>query len=156
MWPRGFLWCLLLVVVNGLLLAGIVNIWWGEEAAPAGARSRPGPEVPRAPMLRDNQPLTAFRVVSAKNLFSQERTGPEGLGDGKKGSGSLEGGRLLGIIIVGEEKAALIGQSAPRGVQQVQVVRLGEQFGGYQVIEISSEAVVFQGQTGKQTLNFPE
>jgi hypothetical protein len=155
MWRRGLIWYLLLAVVNGLLLVGIVNVWWGEELAPETARSRQGLEVPKAPILRDRQPLTAFQVISTKNLFSPERTGPEA-GVAKKGQGSLEGGSLLGVIIVGEERAALIGQPSPRGPQQVQVVRLGEQFGGFQVLEITSEGVVFQGKAGKKTLGFPE
>jgi hypothetical protein len=35
-------------------------------------------------------------------------------------------------------------------------VRLGEEWGGFKVVEISSEGVVFQGKEGKKTLNFPE
>ena len=156
---RGLLWTLLLVAVNGLLLVGIVQVWWGEESVPAGAGTRPALEVPKAPILRDQQALSAFRVISAKNLFSQDRTGPDPGKPAAQGQPSLEGRRLLGVIIIGEEKAALIGgqPGGPAARQpQVEVVRLGEQWGGFQVAEISSEAVVFQGKDGKKTLNFPD
>ena len=162
---RGLLWTLLLLLVNGLLLVGIVQVWWGEEALPTTTGPRAGLEVPRPPILRDQQPLTAFRVVSAKNLFSQDRSGPDPGQTSARGQATLEGRRLLGIIIIGEEKAALIGGQAlggpgrpvqPAGQAQVDVVRLGEVWGGFQVVEISSEAVVFQGKDGKKTLNFPD
>jgi hypothetical protein len=154
-WRRGLLWYLLLAAVNVLLLWGIVNVWWGEGTQPDMAKSRPGLELPRVPVLRDNQPLTAFQMVSAKNLFSQERTGPEG-SSAKKTQGGLEGGTLLGVIIVGDERAALIGQSAPQGPRQVQVVRLGEVWEGMKVVEISTDSVIFQGKDGVKSMGFPE
>jgi hypothetical protein len=161
---RGFLWTLLLLAANGLLLVGIIQVWWGEGSVPAPAGTRTALEVPQTPILRDQQPLNAFRVIAAKNLFSQDRTGPDPGEPSAKGNASLEGRRLLGIIIIGEEKAAMIGgpggsggPARPPGRQpQVEVVRLGEQWGGFQVVEISTEAVVFQGKDGKKTLNFPE
>jgi hypothetical protein len=79
-WRRGFnLWHILLLVVNCLLLLAIIYIWWGEDGAQAPARPGKGPEVPKAPLLRDQQPLSAFRVVAAKDLFSQDRK----VGNGK-------------------------------------------------------------------------
>ena len=78
-WRRGFnLWHIILLAVNCLLLLAIVRIWWGGTAAPVAARPGKGPELPRTPMLRDQQPLSAFRVVAAKDLFSQDRTGSDG------------------------------------------------------------------------------
>jgi hypothetical protein len=152
---RGLLWYLGLAAANVLLLWGIVNVWWGGEMAQDPSRARQGPELPQVPNLRDAQPLAAFRVISAKDLFSPDRVGPEA-GVAKKAPSSLEGGQLLGIIIVGSEKAALIGQPTARGPQQVQVVRPGEEFGGFKVTEISNDGVVFQGKAGKKTLGFPE
>ena len=164
---RGLLWTLLLVLVNGLLLLGIVQVWWGEEALPTPTGPRAGLEVPRPPILRDQQPLNAFRVVAAKNLFNQDRSGPDPGEPAAKGQAtSLEGRKLLGIIIIGDERAALIGGQAPGGPRgpspqpggqaHVDVVRQGEDWGGLQVVEISTEAVVFQGKDGKKTLNFPD
>ncbi len=151
---RGLLWYVLLGAANLLVLVGLVNVWWGEEALPGAGLSRQGLEVPKVPSLRDSQPLEAFQVIATKNLFSPERSAPEGLD--RKGQGSLEGGSLLGIIIVGEERAALISQPSPRGQPQVQTVRLGEQFGSFQVLDITIDSVIFKGKTGKKVLSFPE
>jgi hypothetical protein len=158
-WRRNIsFWHILLVAVNLLLLAAIIQVWWGGGEGPAQSRAGKGPQVPKPPILRDTQPLGAFRVVSAKNLFSQDRTGPDSDTQVAK-QDSLEGRRLLGTIIIGDERAAMIGgQSKLRGPQapQVEVVRLGEDWGGFKVVEISSEGVVFQNKEGKKTLNFPE
>ncbi|MBM4293735.1 MAG: hypothetical protein FJ126_02375 [Deltaproteobacteria bacterium] len=161
---RGLLWHLLLLLANGLLLWGIVHIWWSEEGTPAVTRT-PGPEVPSTPLLRDTQALNAFRTVSTKNLFAQDRTGPELTGgpSGKTKS-SLEGRQLLGVIIIGNDRAALIGRTATGGRSssggskgpEVEVVHQGEEWEGFKVVEISNEAVVFQGQEGRKTLNFPD
>jgi hypothetical protein len=72
----------------------------------------------------------------------------------------------MGVIIVGDQRAALIARAgglapgapgAPGAPpQQVEVVRLGEQLGNDTVMEISSDTVTFQGKSGKRTLGFPE
>jgi hypothetical protein len=158
-WRQGLnVWHIWLVAAKCLLLAAVIQVWWGGEAGPGLSRAGKGPQVPRTPILRDTQPLSAFRVVSAKNLFSQDRTGPDpGIQAAKQDT--LEGRKLLGTIIIGNEKAAMIGGPTPaRGQQQsqVEVVRLGEQWGGFKVVEISNEGVVFQGKDGRKNLNFPE
>ena len=161
-WRRGFkLWHIILVAVNCLLLLGIINIWWGGTGAPVASRPGKGPELPKTPMLRDQQPLSAFRVVAAKDLFSQDRHGPEE--QPVKAQASLEGRQLMGTMMIGSEWVALIsgkpaatpGRPAAQAAQ-VDVVRQGEDYDGFKVVEISSEAVVLQGKDGKKTLNFPE
>ncbi len=146
-----------LLIGIALLLLVIANIWWGGGTAPSRSRSTKGPEVPTAPILRDQQPLPSFEVVAAKNLFSQNRTGPS-LGQ-TKGRNNLEGRQLLGTMIIGDTRAALIGGKtgarAP-GEPEVEVVYLGEEWGGFKVVEISNDAVIFQGKDGRRTLNFPE
>ncbi len=156
-WRERNLLNLLLLVGIALLLLGIVNIWWGGSREATGTRSAKGPEVPLAPVLRDQQPLSAFAVVAEKNLFSQDRKG-HSLKQGKS-SNSLEGCQLLGTIIIGHTRAALIqckAESPGRGGGDVEVVRLGEEWGGYKVVEVSNAAVIFQGKNGRRTLNFPE
>lgn len=158
-WRRSLYWQLLLLAGSGLLLVGIFQVWFGNDLAPGASPSRKGPEVPKVTPLRDTRPLNAFSVVSSKNLFSQDRTGPDPTVQAAKAQGSLEGRTLLGTIIIGEEKAALISEKAARGkpaVPNVQVVRQGEEWEGFKVVEISSEAVVFLGKEGRKTLNFPE
>ena len=118
-WRRGInFWHILLVAANCLLLAAIIQVWWGGGEGPAQSRTAKGPEVPKTPILRDTQPLSAFRVVAAKNLFSQDRTGPDQEGPTAK-QDTLEGRKLLGTIIIGNERAAMIGgRPAPaRGPQ---------------------------------------
>lgn len=158
-WRRGLnLWHILLLLANCLLIAAIIHVWWGEEGTTVPSRSANALQVPKAPLLRDQQPLNAFKVVATKNLFVQDRTAPES-GAPAKVTDSLEGRHLLGTIIIGDERAALI-SSKPQGrgqqAAEVEVVRLGEEWDGLKVLEISNEAVVFQGKDGKKTLNFPE
>ncbi len=159
-WRRGYnLWHILLLVVNCLLLLAIVHIWWGENGHPVASRPGKGPELPKAPMLRDRQPMSAFRVVAAKDLFSQERSGPE-TDKPAKVEATLEGRLLMGTMVIGSDRLALISSkpAAGRGrlEPQVDVVRLGEEWEGFKVVEITSEAVVLEGKDGKKTLNFPE
>lgn len=159
-WRRGYnLWHILFLVVNCLLLLAIVHIWWGEDGAPVAIRPSQGPELPKAPALRDQRPLSAFRVVAAKDLFSQERRAPEA-DQPAKAETSLEGRQLLGTMIIGSERVALIGAKpgAVRGrpESQVDVVRQGEEWEGFKILEINSETVVLQGKEGKKTINFPE
>jgi hypothetical protein len=158
-WRRGLnFWHVLLLVANGLLLLAIIQVWWGSDVILTRSQAGKRPKVPTAPVMRDTQALGAFRVVSAKNLFSEDRTGPDPGRPAAK-QDSLEGRKLLGTIIIGNERAAMIGaQTVVRGrhEQQVEVVRLGEEWGGFKVVEISSENVVFEGKDGKKTLNFPE
>ena len=61
---------LLLLAGIAFLLVAIIQIWWPGRGAPSPAPSAQGPQVPKAPILRDQQPLSAFRIVAAKNLFS--------------------------------------------------------------------------------------
>jgi len=158
-WRRSLWWQLLLLAGSGLLLLGIIQVWMGNDLAPEASRGRKGPEVPQVKPLRDQRPLSAFAVVAAKNLFSQDRTGPTPGATAPQSQGNLEGRILLGTIIIGDERAALISDKAPRGRQQsgeVQVMRLGEEWEGFKVVEISNEGVVFQSKEGKKTLSFPE
>ena len=155
-WRRSLWWQLLLLAGSGLLLMGIYQVWFGNDLAPAASLSRKGPEVPKVKPLRDQRSLSAFAVVASQNLFSEDRAGPAA--QATQTQGTLEGRTLLGTIIIGEERAALISDKAGRShlQAQVQVVRLGEEWEGFKVVEISNESVVFQGKDGRKTLNFPE
>jgi len=159
-WRRNLWWQLLLLAGSGLLMLGIFRVWFVHDLAPATSLSHKGPEVPKVTPLRDQRPQSAFAVVAAKNLFSQDRKGPTT--QAAKTKGSLEGRTLLGTIIIGDEKAALISDKAggrpglrPKAPQG-EVVRLGEEWEGFKVVEISNEAVVFEGKDGNKTLSFPE
>ena len=95
--------------------------------------------------------------MAAKNLFSEDRSGPNlGMGNGRN---TLEGRQLMGTMIIGDTRAAIIGGPPPvRGQKksEVDVVYQGEEWDGFKIVEISNDAVVFQGKDGRKTLNFPE
>jgi hypothetical protein len=149
---KNLIWLGALALVNLLILAGIAQVWFGQKADGPGVRDRDGLALPQAKPLRSKEVLDNFNVVVAKNLFSEERRGPEAVGE--KGPG-LEDGVLLGTIIVGEERAVLIGQPGPRGQQTVQVLRQGEQWRGFRLLEIAKDEVIFEGDEGKRSLAFP-
>lgn len=157
-WRRSFWWQLLLLAGSLLLLVGIFQVWFGSNRNLAASRARKSPAVPKVKPLRDLRPLKDFAVVSSKDLFSQGRQGPDPTTQTVKAQASLEGYTLMGTIMLGAEKAALISNKAGRGRKssQVEVVRLGEEWEGFKVVEISNDAVVFQGKDGRKTLNFPE
>ncbi|MCJ7819514.1 MAG: hypothetical protein MUP25_06825 [Syntrophales bacterium] len=149
--------------VNLLLLAGvafvlvaIIHIWWGGDMPFQGPAAK-GPEMPKAPILRDQQPLSAFSPVVAKNLFSQARSNPTA--PVAKVQDSLEGRQLLGTMIIGETKAAIIGgkpQGGGKGTPDVEAVYLGEEWNGFKVLEIFNDSVTFLNKDGRKTLKFPE
>ena len=113
--------------------------------------------MPKAPLLRDQQPLSAFRLVAAKNLFSQYRQ--DSTVEVAKVQDSLEGHQLLGTMTIGDTKAAIIGGKAPgsgKGAPEVEAVYLGEEWQGFKVLEILNDSVTFHGKDGQKTLKFPE
>jgi len=151
--------------INLLLLAGIafllvatISIWWGSGDTPFQGPAAKGPEMPTAPILRDQQPLSAFNAVTAKNLFTQSRQGAGTTA--AKVQDSLEGRQLLGTMIIGDTKAALIGGKPAgrgRGTLEVEAVYLGEEWNGFKVLEISNDSVTFHNnKDGRKTLKFPE
>jgi hypothetical protein len=148
---------LLLLAGSVFLLAAIIHIWWDGGGEPSQNPSAKGIEVPTAPIIRDRQPLSAFKMVATKNLFSQDRSDPTA--DIAKVQDSLEGFELLGTLILGDTKAAIIGgkpKGRTQGPLEVEAVYLGEQWHGLKILEISNESVTFSGKDGRKTLKFPE
>jgi hypothetical protein len=148
---------LLLLAAIVILLVAIIQIWWPGGGAPFPSPVAKGPQVPKAPILRDQQPLSAFRIVAAKNLFSQDRK--DSPVEAAKVQNSLEGRQLLGTITIGNTKAAIIGgKSSGRGKGEpaVEAVYLGEEWNGLKVLEILNDSVTFHGKDGQKTLKFPE
>ncbi len=150
---KNLIWLGGLVLANLLVLAGIAQVWFGPGEAREGARDRDGLALPQAKPLRGAETLESYQVVVAKDLFSPDRSG-SAMAAGSKGA-SLEDGVLLGTIIVGDEKAVLIGQKGAKGKQEIQVLRQGEQWRGFRLVEINKDEVVFQGAEGKRNLTFP-
>jgi hypothetical protein len=148
---------LLLLAGSAFLLVAIFRIWWDGGGMPSQNTSARGITVPKAPIIRDQQPLSAFRMVATKNLFSQERSDPNA--DVAKVQNSLEGFELLGTLSLGDTKAAIIG-GKPKGRNkspaEAEAVYLGENWHGLKILEISNESVTFSGKDGRKTLKFPE
>jgi hypothetical protein len=150
--------------INLLLLAGVVfllvaiiQIWWGGGAVPFQGPAAKGPEMPKAPILRDQQPLSAFKTVTDKNLFSQARS--TSTAAVAKVQDSLEGRQLLGTMVIGETKAAIIGGKPlgpGRNAAEVEAVFLGEEWNGFKILEITNDSVTFLNKDGQKTLKFPE
>ncbi len=149
---------IILILLNFLALWGIFQVWWGQGEPSGLSQSSKTADIPVAPMLRNQQSLDAFRVVSARDLFSQDRTGPDQGAAALQKQGSLDGKLLLGTIIIGNQRLALIGGPTLRRAKDVNVdvVRLGEQWEGFKVVEITKDFVVFQSKIGKTKLQFPE
>ena len=147
---------LLLLAGAAFLLVAIIHIWWGGDMPFQGTDAK-GPEMPTAPILRDQQPLSAFNTVAAKNLFSQDRSNPTAAV--AKVQDSLEGRQLLGTMIIGETRAAIIGgkpAGTAKGTPEVEAVYLGEEWNGFKVLEIANDSVTFLSKDGRKTLKFPE
>lgn len=155
---RGIVWHIILVGVNVLLLVWIVQIWWNPEGALTPAPAAKKVALPSPPLARDMQPVTAFKVITAKNLFTSWRKEPTKTEAAKPAKDELEKGYLIGTIIVGNGRAALVGlkEQGARKPDQVQVVRVGETWQGYKITEITLKGIVLVGEGGTKTLNFPE
>lgn len=148
---------LILIVLNFLAFGGIIHVWWGQEKSADPRQSPKLTETPVSPIVRNQQGLENFRIVSAKNLFSPDRTGPNQAAAAPLKQGNLEGKLLLGTIIIGSHRIALIGGGSPKNPQgNVESVRQGEELDGFQVVEIKRDAVIFKGRDGLATLHFPE
>jgi hypothetical protein len=149
---------LLLLAGIACLLVAIIHVWWGGGGSlPSRSPSEKGAQVPTAPILRDQQPMTAFAVIPAKNLFSQDRSGP--LQGPAQVQNSLEGRELLGIMVIGDTKAAIIGGKPTgllKGAPDIEAVYQGEEWHELKVLEISNDSVTFAGKDGQKTLKFPE
>ena len=148
---------LALLMAIAFSLWGLVGLWWGGDNAASGSSAAKGPQVPMAPILRDQEPMSSFAVIAAKNLFSLDRKGPAlGQADSQNG---LDGRQLLGTIIIGQTRVALIGGftgSPTRGGSEVEVVHVGEEWSGFKIVNILNDEVILQGKDGRRTLNFPE
>ena len=139
------------------MLVATIRIWWIGGGLPSQFATGKGPELPMTPMLRDQQPQSAFEIVMAKSLFSPDRNAPAP--KVAKVENSLEGSHLLGTMVIGDTRAAIIeSKTRERGrtVPEVEVVYLGDEWSGYKVVEILNDSITFQGKDGRKTLSFPE
>lgn len=150
---KNLLWLGGLALANLLVLGGIAQVWFGQREDLRGGKDRDHLALPQVKPLRSAEKLESFNVVTAKDLFSPDRRGAEAR-PGDKGP-TLEDGQLLGTIIVGDERAVLLGQPGAKGKQKIQVLRQGEEWRGFKLVEITKDEVIFQGKEGMRSLTFP-
>lgn len=146
---RGWWWRLVPLALSAVLLLAIVNVWWGGETALTESPADKGLKIPKPPGTGAKSPLSAYQVVVQQNLFDPSRQGEEAAG---KTPASLEAGKLLGTIIIGPEKAALITGSSPRPSSEIHVIRPGERWGSLDILEINDGIVEIRDKEGKKVL----
>ena len=151
----SLLWQIVLVALNLLVFLGIIQVWWDDSGTPP-----PGPSQKTESTLvdlprRDSQPQTAYQVVAAKNLFSVHRRATVKTGNEPTQKNDFDKNILQGIIVVGRERAALVifQRCFPRN--KVEIVRPGETWNGYKVLEIGPDIVTFQAKEGAENHGFP-
>ena len=131
-----------------LLVAALVLWPWLSD----GARSLQRPAgravaVADAPLLPSLPPYSEFAVTSERPLFSPSRRPPTAE---QHGTSALEERyRLLGLVITGNAKRALIGEIA--GGRRLEVGE-GDTIEGWAVKRIERDAVVFASPAGEATL----
>lgn len=152
---RGWWWRLVPLALSALLLLAIVNLWWGRETAVTKPQSNDALNIPKPPVTAARSPLSAYQVVIQQDLFNPSRQGEEGAAPGQA-QANLEGGKLLGTIIIGSVRAALIAESSPATSSKIHVIRPGERWGSFDIVEISDGLVVIKGKEGNKTLQLFE
>lgn len=157
MWRRNLLWILLLVSLNLLMILQIAQIWWPAMKR-MEATTRPAPPPPTAVSLPEVQPLSAYKSIVEKNLFSslRQETGKPAVA-AKAGEPQVKM-TLVGTIIIGSQRAALISTESPGKGKggTVEILRPGETWQDYQVLEVKASEVTLTQDGKKITLGFPE
>ena len=152
----SLLWQIVLVALNLLVFLGIIQVWWDDRGTPP-----PGPSQKTESKLvdlprRDSQPQTAYQGVAAKNLFSVHRRATVKTGNEPTQKNDFDKNILQGIIVVGRERAALVTSKDASPRNKIEIVRPGEIWNGYKVLEIGPDMVIFQAKEGQKTMVFPE
>jgi hypothetical protein len=152
----SLLWQVILAALNLLVLLGIIQVWWSD-----GSISKPAPaqKTEVAPLdlpRRDSQPKTAYQIVATKNLFSVHRRAAIKVEAEQPQKNDFDNNILQGIIVVGPGRVAIVTTKDAKPAGKVEIIRPGETWHGYQVLEIGPETVTFQSKEGIKTMIFPE
>ena len=152
----SLLWQVILAALNLLVLLGIIQVWWSD-----GSMPKPGPpqksevaalDLPR----RDSQPKSAYQIVATKNLFSVQRRATIKTETEQPQKNDFDKNILQGIIVVGPGRVAIVTAKEAKPAGKVEIIRPGETWHGYKVLEIGPESVTFQSKEGIKTMIFPE
>lgn len=157
MWRRHLLWTLLLLGLNLFLIFHLIQSWWPAMTQPE-LTARPAPSPPAAISLPEVQPLAAYKVIVEKNLFSSLRQETDKPVVAAKAGEPQVKMTLVGTIIIGSQRAALISTESPGKGKggAVEILRPGETWQDYQVLEVKASEVTLAQNGKKITLSFPE
>lgn len=155
MFRLNLLWQIIMVVVNLLIFFGILQIWWGDTSSPLPNRLKKVDEKLTGLPCRDSQPLSSYEIVAKKNLFSAHRNAVS-KGFGQDQNTDLDKNILRGIVVVGQGRVALVSSRDPQPGNPVEIIRPGDIWHGYKVLEIGPDRVIFESKEGKKIMNFPE
>ena len=152
----SLLWQVILAVLNLLVLLGIIQVWWNDsdmpKQGPAQKTERAQLELPR----RDSKSKSAYQIVATKNLFSSQRRATVKKVAEQPQKYDFDKNILQGIIVVGEGRVAIVASKDAQPTGKVEIIRPGETWHDYKVLEIGPETVTFQSKEGLKTMVFPE
>ncbi len=152
----SLLWQVILAALNLLVFFGIIQVWWSNDSVPKQGHSQKAEiaavDLPR----RDSQPKTAYQVVATKNLFSAQRRATINTETDQPQKNDFDNNILQGIIMVGSGRAAIVTSKDSKPAGKVEIIRPGETWHGYKVLEIGPETVTFESKEGIKTMIFPE
>jgi hypothetical protein len=148
----------LLAVATGFVCWSTYRTWNDDPwilPAPAKAVSLPISDKPASTTAK---PTVNTDVIVSKNLFDPER-GAGATREAEENSRSSQRVRnliLLGTVIIGNDRTAVVQDSAPAPAQGAAVqaaapmrLKLGDDFEGYKLAEIADRRIVFTKDTGR-------
>jgi hypothetical protein len=152
----SLLWQVILAALNLLVFIGIIQVWWSDSGIPKQGPSQKTEitqlDLPR----RDSQPKSTYQIVAAKNLFSVQRRSTVKTETEQAQKNDFDKNILQGIIVVGQGRVAIVTSKETQPTGKVEIIRPGETWHGYKVLEIGPETVTFQSKEGLKTMIFPE
>jgi hypothetical protein len=152
----SLLWQVILAALNLLVLLGIFQVWWSDGNIPQPGPAQKTEVAPVDLPRRDSQAKSAYQIVATKNLFSVQRRATIKTETEQPQKNDFDNNILQGIIVVGPGRVAFVTAKDGKPTGKVEIIRPGETWHGYKVLEIGPETVTFQSNEGIKTMIFPE
>jgi hypothetical protein len=152
----SLMWQVILAALNLLVFLGIIQVWWSDSGLPKSGPSQKTEVAQLDLPRRDSQPKTTYQIVAAKNLFSAQRRSTVKTETAPLQNDDFDKNILQGIIVVGPGRMAIVTSKDAQASSKVEIIRPGETWRGYKVLEIGPETVTFQSKDGIKTMIFPE
>jgi hypothetical protein len=150
------LWKIVIGLLNLLIFWGILQVWWSKTDEPPTSPAQKIENGLTDLPSRDPQPESFYETVVTKNLFSPQRHSEINIINGQLQKNDFDNNILQGIIVVGQGRAALVTPKDPQPDNPVEIIRPGEIWHGYKVLEIDADKVVFESKEGQKIMSFPE